>query len=164
VAVNPEADSISTVLRAGLTLRSTCVSCGQCSRISCGDFLLAPASLSGSGATGSASPAPGVATHPGTRLRHGIRKPKIYTNGTVRYGLYTSSGEPQNDHEALQDDKWKITMDDELGSLQRNDTWHLVPMKSGENVIDCKWVYKIKRKSNGTIDRYKARLVAKGFK
>ena len=32
------------------------------------------------------------------------------------------------------------------------------------NVIDCKWIYKIKRKSDGSIDRYKARLVAKGFK
>jgi hypothetical protein len=33
-----------------------------------------------------------------------------------------------------------------------------------KNVIDCKWVYKIKQKSDGTIERYKARLVAKGFK
>jgi hypothetical protein len=40
----------------------------------------------------------------------------------------------------------------------------LVPAKSGANVIDYKWVYKIKRKSDGTIDRYKARLVGKGFK
>ena len=45
-----------------------------------------------------------------------------------------------------------------------NKSWHLVPPVRGSNVIDCKWVYKIKRKSNGTIDRYKARLVAKGFK
>ena len=34
----------------------------------------------------------------------------------------------------------------------------------GRNLIDCKWVYRIKKKSDGTIDRYKARLVAKGFK
>ena len=36
--------------------------------------------------------------------------------------------------------------------------------KQGTNVIDCKWVYKVKRKADGTIDRYKARLVAKGFR
>jgi hypothetical protein len=34
----------------------------------------------------------------------------------------------------------------------------------GANIIDCRWVYKIKRKLDGTVDRYKARLVAKGFK
>ena len=33
-----------------------------------------------------------------------------------------------------------------------------------KNLIDCKWVFRVKRKSDGTIDRYKARLVAKGFK
>jgi hypothetical protein len=55
-------------------------------------------------------------------------------------------------------------MDNEFGALLRNQTWHLVPPKSGANVINCKWVYNIKRKSNGSIDRCKARLVAKGFK
>jgi hypothetical protein len=34
----------------------------------------------------------------------------------------------------------------------------------GANIINCRWVYKVKRKSDGSIDRYKARLVAKGFK
>jgi hypothetical protein len=48
--------------------------------------------------------------------------------------------------------------------LIKNGTWHLVPATHGQNVIDCKWVYKVKRKADGTIDRYKARLVAKGFK
>jgi histone deacetylase 1/2 len=46
----------------------------------------------------------------------------------------------------------------------QNQTWHLVPPSSNKNLIDCKWVYRIKRRSDGTIDRYKARLVAKGFK
>jgi hypothetical protein len=40
----------------------------------------------------------------------------------------------------------------------------LVPAKLGANVINCKWVYNIKRKHDGRIDRYKTRLVSKGFK
>jgi len=55
-------------------------------------------------------------------------------------------------------------MDIEFDPLIRNKTRHLVPPQKGKNVIDCKWVYKIKTRSNGKIDRYKARLVAKGFK
>jgi hypothetical protein len=55
-------------------------------------------------------------------------------------------------------------MDNEFGALLKNQTWHLVPPKSRVNVIDYKWVYKIKRKSDGSIDRYKTWLVAKGFK
>jgi hypothetical protein len=121
-----------------------------------GDFQLASES-SGSGRTGSATPASGVVspvgTRPGTRLQHGIRKANIYNDGIVRYGLYTPSDEPQNHHEALQDDKWKNAMDDEFHALQKNGSWHLVLARSGANIIDCKWVYKIIRKSDGTIDR-----------
>jgi histone deacetylase 1/2 len=55
-------------------------------------------------------------------------------------------------------------MDEEYLALMKNKTWHLVPPARGQNIIDCKWVYKVKRKADGTVDRYKARLVAKGFK
>jgi histone deacetylase 1/2 len=55
-------------------------------------------------------------------------------------------------------------MDLEVEALHKNKTWHLVPPQKGKSVIDCKWVYKIKRKADGRIERYKARLVAKGFK
>lgn len=40
----------------------------------------------------------------------------------------------------------------------------MVPRKHGANIIDCKWVYKIKKQADGSIDRYKAWLVAKGLK
>jgi hypothetical protein len=77
-----------------------------------GEIPLASGISSGSGDmhdSGSAASAigviPPVAARPSTRLQHGIQKPKLYTDGTVRYGLLTSSGEPQNHNEALQDDK-----------------------------------------------------------
>jgi hypothetical protein len=54
-------------------------------------------------------------------------------------------------------------MDKEYATLLKNETWQLVP-RTGANIIDCKWVYKIKKKPVGSIDRYKARLVANGFK
>ena len=57
-------------------------------------------------------------------------------------------------------------MEEECMALHKNKTWHLVSAHQGKgkNVIDCKWVFRVKKKSDGTIDRYKARLVAKGFK
>jgi hypothetical protein len=55
-------------------------------------------------------------------------------------------------------------MNDEYTALMRNKTWHLVPPQAGQNMIDCKWVFKVKHKTDGSVDRHKARLVAKGFK
>lgn len=50
-----------------------------------------------------------------------------------------------------------------MASLKKNETWNLEPLPPNRQAIDCKWVYKIKRKPNGSIDRYKVRLCAKGF-
>jgi hypothetical protein len=55
-------------------------------------------------------------------------------------------------------------MEHEYQALLKNDTWTLVPPKPGVNIIDCKWVFKVKKHADGSIERYKARLVAKGFK
>jgi hypothetical protein len=43
-------------------------------------------------------------------------------------------------------------MDIEYDALQNNETWHLVAPTKGKNIIDCKWVYKVKRKVDGSID------------
>jgi hypothetical protein len=53
-------------------------------------------------------------------------------------------------------------MNDEYQALLKNKTCHLVLLHHARNIVDCKWVYKVKRKQDGSIDRYKARLVAKG--
>jgi histone deacetylase 1/2 len=122
----------------------------------------------GSPAPGSSVPEPSAAQRAAptyrTRSRTGNAKPKVYNDGTVRYGLSCLSNEPENLQVALSNKNWKQAMDDEYKALIENKTWHLVPHKKGNNLIDCKWVYRIKRKADGTIDRYKARLVAKGFK
>jgi hypothetical protein len=54
-------------------------------------------------------------------------------------------------------------MIEELQALEKTHTWDLVDLPRGKSVIGCKWVYKIKNKSDGTIEQYKARLVAKGY-
>ena len=54
-------------------------------------------------------------------------------------------------------------MKEELDALHKTVTWDLVDLPSGKSAIGCQWVYKIKTRSDGTIDRYKARLVARGF-
>ena len=48
-------------------------------------------------------------------------------------------------------------------TLAYNNVWELVSISRGANIVDNKWVFKIKRLLNGHVDRYKARLVARGF-
>jgi hypothetical protein len=55
-------------------------------------------------------------------------------------------------------------MELEYQALLRNETWTLVPPPPRVNVIDSKWVFKVKKHADGSIERYKARLVARGFR
>lgn len=54
-------------------------------------------------------------------------------------------------------------MNKEFDALRANKIWVVVPPNPDQNVIGCKWVYKIKRRADGSLERYKARLVTKGF-
>ena len=54
-------------------------------------------------------------------------------------------------------------MAEELTALHQTHTWDLVSLPPGKHTIGCRWVYKIKTKADGSVERYKARLVAKGY-
>ena len=68
---------------------------------------------------------------------------------------------PVNIEEALTDPKWVHSIREEMGALQRNETWNLVPLPVGNKTVGCKWIFSFKYKADGTVDRYKARLGAK---
>lgn len=54
-------------------------------------------------------------------------------------------------------------MQNELDALKANGTWEITNLPTGKNRLGNKWVYKIKRKYNGSVEQHKARLVAKGY-
>jgi hypothetical protein len=60
-------------------------------------------------------------------------------------------------------EEWKAAADEEYAALLRNNTWEIVKLPPGKKPIGSRWVWLIKRKSDGSIDRFKARLVAQGF-
>ena len=59
--------------------------------------------------------------------------------------------------------EWKATVDSEYNSLIENKTWKLVELPPGRKAIGCKWVFKVKHRMDGRVERFKARIVAKGY-
>ncbi|CAN1150187.1 Copia protein [Linum perenne] len=70
---------------------------------------------------------------------------------------------PRNIYEALGDANWSSAVNEEMHALITNQTWKVVDLPAGKSVVGCKWVFTIKCKADGSVERYKARLVAKGF-
>ncbi|WKA06568.1 hypothetical protein VitviT2T_024463 [Vitis vinifera] len=70
---------------------------------------------------------------------------------------------PNSVQEALADPRWKATMNEEMKSLQKNETWELVECPPGKKPVGCHWIYTVKYKADGSIEQFKTRLVAKGY-
>lgn len=75
----------------------------------------------------------------------------------------SSISEPPSYDQAKGSKEWQEAMRKELDALEKNRTWEITELPPGCKAIGSRWVYRIKHKADGGIDRYKARLVAKGY-
>ncbi|XP_035548642.1 uncharacterized mitochondrial protein AtMg00820-like [Juglans regia] len=87
----------------------------------------------------------------------------VYSLATLLAPKVSVQSEPTSYKQAIKDPGWCKTIEDELEILENNHTWTLTDLPKGNEAIDCKYVYKVKFKSDGTVERLKARLVAKGY-
>ncbi|WCJ34767.1 Retrovirus-related Pol polyprotein from transposon TNT 1-94 [Euphorbia peplus] len=71
--------------------------------------------------------------------------------------------EPVVYEQAVKSKVWKVAMQSEIDSIEKNKTWVLTDLPKGHKAIDLKWVFKIKKDTSGEIIKHKARIVAKGY-
>lgn len=86
-----------------------------------------------------------------------------YNNEQYDSAFLAFTDEPKTFSEAINSEyskEWIEAMDSEYESLMKNNTWLLVEPPDQQCIIDNKWVFRVKEKSNGEFDRFKARLVA----
>jgi transposase InsO family protein len=104
---------------------------------------------------------------PYAHIAYPIQHTLSYSNLSASHKAFTlaisTPTEPHFYHEAVKCSHWVDAMSKELEALAANNTWVLTSLPPGKQSIGYKWVYKLKFKSDGTIERYKARLVAKGY-
>uniref|UniRef100_A0A2N9HT29 Reverse transcriptase Ty1/copia-type domain-containing protein n=1 Tax=Fagus sylvatica TaxID=28930 RepID=A0A2N9HT29_FAGSY len=71
--------------------------------------------------------------------------------------------EPTSVSQAVSQPHWREAMSNKLTALMKHGTWDLILPPSHCKPVGCKWVFRVKRKADGSVDRFKARLVAKGY-
>ncbi|GJQ93956.1 putative RNA-directed DNA polymerase [Tanacetum coccineum] len=99
--------------------------------------------------------------------KYGINTVINYSNLSIDNYVFATSinkiHEPTTYQEAVKDSRWIEAMNQEIEALNRNNTWEITDLPKGRKAIGSKWVWKVKYKSNGDIERFKARVGAKGF-
>lgn len=83
-------------------------------------------------------------------------------NDSTLFFLFVDA-EPISFEDVVQDEKWRMAMNEEIKAIRRNDTWELANLPKGKKLIVVKWIYKTKKNSKGDVKKYEAPLVAKGF-
>ena len=110
-----------------------------------------------------------IALRKGTRscTKHPICNYVSYDSLSPQFRAFTASLDstiiPKDIYTALKYPEWKNAVMEEMKALEKNSTWDICTLPKGHKTVGCKWVFSLKYKADGTLDRHKARLVAKGF-
>ncbi|TYK05539.1 Beta-galactosidase [Cucumis melo var. makuwa] len=110
-----------------------------------------------------------IALRKGTRsgTKHSISNYVSYENLSPQFRTFTASLDsttiPKNIHITLECPEWKNAVMEETKALEKNNTWEICTLPEGHKPVGCKWVFTLKYKADGVLDRHKARLVAKRF-
>lgn len=107
------------------------------------------------------TPQPDRTYHMVTRSKRGIFKPKLL-NASTKFPL-PDDVEPTCVSKASSNPHWRDAMSNEFTTLLNYSTWDLVPPPSNANIIGCKWIFRVRRKLDDSVDKYKAHLIIKGF-
>ena len=106
---------------------------------------------------------PQIPHEPQVRRGTRVRKPSLKLLESINLVV---ENDPSTLTEALareDGEKWKEAILAEYNSLIEKQTWKLVQLPPNRKPLGCKWVFKLKRRADGSLDKYKARLVAKGY-
>lgn len=96
-------------------------------------------------------------------LSHFVSYANLSPNMFSFVSSISSVSVPRTVQEALDHSGWTHAMIEEMEALHANQTWDLVSLPPGKQVVGCRWVFVIKYHADGTVERLKARLVAKGY-
>lgn len=88
---------------------------------------------------------------------------KLSQNHSSYVSKVTNMFIPRNIQEALNDPDWNAAVMEEIHALEKNGTWDLVNLPKGQKLVGCKWLFTVKFRADGSVERRKVRLVAKGF-
>jgi hypothetical protein len=110
-------------------------------------------------------PTPSTPLESPTDIRHStlVRAPPSHFSDYYCYFAIATLHEPHTYREASTNPLWQQAMADELDALHKTHTRDMTTLPSGKSAVGCKWVYKIKTRTDGSVERYKARLVARVF-
>ncbi|PRQ60643.1 putative RNA-directed DNA polymerase [Rosa chinensis] len=97
------------------------------------------------------------------QMSHFISYKNFSSAHSAFLSVLDNTHEPQSFEEANHLAEWKQAMADELQALNDNNTWSIVQIPKGKKAVGCRWIYKTKFHSDGTVERHKARLMARGF-